>query len=124
MKRILFIVVILIIFLAGCEKEADITDNFEYANFEVTNTTTGMTSYGCPYVKITVKNVGSKTGYNVSCTVKAFNGNTIIDTGFAYFADGSDIDPGESAIDDAIFFDLSSHNQYDRLEYDLDWLEH
>ena len=111
-------IIVLTFASTGCD------ENEKSADFEIVNISTGMTSYDCPYIEITVKNTGNKTGYNVSCDVKAISGSTIIDTGFAYFANGADIGAGMSAVDDAIFFDLSSHGDYDRIEYDLDWLEH
>ncbi|MCK4297109.1 MAG: hypothetical protein KAX28_10695 [Candidatus Marinimicrobia bacterium] len=58
----------------------------------------------------------------VSCDVQAKKGNLIIDSGFAYFANGGNIKVGESAQDEAIFFEINSHNDYDNLTYDLDWL--
>ena len=93
------------------------------ADFEITNVLKGMKSYGSPFLTLTVKNVGNGTGYNVSCDVYAKIGNTIVDDGFAYFAGGGNIDPGESAIDEAIFFDLESHSDYTSLEYNLDWID-
>jgi len=113
---------ILIIFsslliLISCER-----DEPKKAKYEIIGTTTGMKSYGSPFITITVKNTGNATGYNVACDVQAKKGSLIVDSGFAYFANGSDISPGESAKDEAIFFNLDSHNDYDKLEYDLDWL--
>ena len=91
--------------------------------FEIVSIAKGMKTYGSPFVTLTVKNTGNATGYNVSCDVQAIKGSLIVDDGFAYFAGGGDIKPGMSAVDEAIFFDLNSHSDYDRLEYDLDWLE-
>ena len=121
MKRFAVLGIAILIILASC----DIFEPEEpkKPKFEITNTVKGMTSYDCPKITITVKNTGNATGYNVSCDVQAIRGSTIIDDGFAYFASGGDIDPGMSAVDEAIFFDLSSHSDYDRLEYELDWLE-
>lgn len=45
--------------------------------------------------------------------------NTIIDTGFAYFANGGNIASGESAKAEAVFFELKSHDEYFELKYDL-----
>lgn len=80
-----------------------------------------MKSYGSPYVEITVKNDGDATGHLVTCDVYAKKGNIIVDTALAIFAGGSSIKPGESAIDEAIFFDLDSNSDYDVLSYELDW---
>jgi len=92
-------------------------------NFRIMSRESGMTDYGRPKVTIIVKNTGTETGYNVSCDVQAKKVDTIMDSGFAYFANGGDIDPGEKAQADAIFFDLTTLDGY-KLEYDLTWLEH
>ncbi len=118
MKRFTFIALIL---LAGCGIFEP--DEPKEPSFAVTSTVKGMKDYGSPFVTITVKNIGNATGYNVSCDVLAKKGNLIVDSGFAYFANGASIDPGESAVDEAIFFDLDSHSDYDKLEYELDWLK-
>ncbi len=121
MKRLFLVLALgLGVLLTGC---SDSPFAPKEAEFEITDTSYGMTSYDCPYVQITVKNVGNATGYNAACYAHAKNsGGTIIDTGFAYFAGGGDIDPGESAQDDAIFFDLSSWSEIASVEYDLSWL--
>ena len=111
----------LILLLSGCGEDG-LTGAEKEAKFEITSTSTGVKSYGAPYIIITVKNTGNATGYNASCDVQAKIGNTIIDAGFAYFASGGSISVGESAIDEAIFFDLTSHSDYDNLKYELDWL--
>lgn len=118
MKHLSFLWVILLLFLLECQKPTEPKE----AKFVITGKEKGMTDYDCPYVLITVKNIGNATGYNVACRVHAKRDDTIIDTGFAYFADGGNIAPGESAQDDAVFFDLSSHSDYTSLKYELSWL--
>ena len=110
-----YLIIIITIFSFSC--------GVDEAEFIITSKVLGIKSYGSPTVTITVKNIGNKTGYNVSCDVQAKRGNTIVDAGFAYFVNGGSIQPNESAIDEAIFFDLNSHSDYDRLEYKLSWLE-
>ena len=90
--------------------------------FTIVDREYGMTTYGRPKVTITVRNTGNATGYNVACDVQAKKNNTIIDSGFAYFANGGNIAPGEKAQEDAIFFELTSLDGYE-LTYDLTWLE-
>lgn len=103
------------------DPEPPVSDEYPDAHFVITATSAEMKSYGSPYILITVKNVGNKTGYLVSCDVYAKQGNVIVDTGFASFAGGNNIKSGESTSDDAIFWKLDSHDQYDTLEYELDW---
>ncbi|MCD6579687.1 hypothetical protein J7L48_09435 [bacterium] len=112
-RLIILFAVLLLLLLSTCGTGPD---------FEIVKTVKETKSYGSPYVKITVRNIGDGIGYNVSCDVLAKRGNNIVDSGFAYFANGANIEPGESATDEAVFFDLSSHSNYDNLKYELDWL--
>ena len=64
------------------------------ADFSIVDVQYGMKTYGSPYIMITVENVGNKTAYNVSCDVIAKRNGIEEDSGFAYFADGGDIEPG------------------------------
>lgn len=91
------------------------------AKFEVISVTKGMEDYGRPYIVITVKNVGNAMGYSVSCDIKIIKGESVVDHEFAFFRGGRNIEPGESASDKVIFYDLKSHDDYDKLEYDMDW---
>ena len=91
------------------------------AKFEIISTSKDMFSYDCPVINITAKNVGDATGYDLTCDVIAIKEGSAIDTGFAFFGFGVYIFPGESITDKAIFFDLTSHDEYDTLEYYLDW---
>jgi hypothetical protein len=108
---------LLMFFLASCGGD-DLTSE---ASFKIVDKQTGVNSDGNPYVKITVKNIGGKPGYNVTCYVDAKKGNTIVDTGVAYFVNGDVLDPGEQATDEAVFFELSTLNGYE-LVYELLWL--
>jgi len=90
--------------------------------FEFISKVKEMTEYGRPCIIITVKNIGDGTGYCVSCHVIAKRGSLIVDTGFASFEDLGYIGPGEISTDDAIFFKLKLHSDYDKLEYELNWL--
>ena len=96
----------------GCEELADETT----ADFSFVSTKRVLRlSGGTPAVEITIENTGDRAGYNVSCDVNALKGNTIIDGASAYFADLNDIPPGQRAVDDAIFWGMGSHTDYDRL---------
>lgn len=99
--------------LAGCGSE-DSSD--PSANIEFTWGEFGTKSYGSPYVILKIKHNGGEDIYNASCDVRAMKGSSIMDTGFTYFADGGTIRSGESTQDEAIFFNLSSHSQYERVE--------
>ena len=116
------------VLLCNCsEKESIINDKVndsKKADFIITDIMEmGITSYNCPYIKLKVKNVGNATGYNVACHINALNASyTIIDTATAYFAGLSNIKPGQSAQDDAIFFELKTHSDYSSLEYTMSWL--
>jgi len=116
-QGLIFILLLVLFILIHC----DIFEPRE-ARFEIISTSKEMTSYGFPYIEITVKNVGDATGFNVSCDVIAIKEESVVDSGFAYFGVGIDVSPGESIIDDAIFLELTSHDDYDKIEYVLDWL--
>jgi hypothetical protein len=76
-----------------------------------------------PSLMITVKNTGTATGYNVGCNANALNAaGTIIDTALAFFAGLGNIDVSQTALDEAVFFNLASHTDYPSLEYDCTWL--
>ena len=116
------LILVMLILVAGCEFDYPTGTVSGKANFIIMSRTSGRTVYNAPVMNIRVKNIGSGTGYNVSCSVKAKKGNLIVDSGFAYFADGGNINPREQAQDEAIFFKLTTLNNY-KLEYDLSWLE-
>lgn len=83
-----------------------------------------LTDYGSPRIWITVQNTSQDTLYNAACTVYAKDSHKVVlDDGFAYFVEGGNIAPGETAREDAIFFDLSSHDDYAMLTYELSWLK-
>ena len=98
-----------------------VSSQYPDAHFVITATSAEMWLEIRPSISITVKNIGNKTGYLVSCDVYAKKGNVIVDTGWASFAGSNNIQSGESTSDDAIFFKLDSHDEYDTLEYDLSW---
>ncbi len=93
------------------------------AKFDVMSVKKTTTSYSRPSLTITVKNIGDATGYNVSCDANALDSaGIIIDTAQAFFAELGDITVGQSALDEAVFFNLSSHDDYVSLTYNCDWL--
>ena len=104
------------------DPDPPVSDEYPDAHFVITATSAEVKSYGSPYILITIKNIGNKTGWNVSCDVYAKQGNVIVDVGKAFFAGLGSIRSGEKTSDDAIFFKLDSHDQYDTLEYELSWL--
>ena len=84
--------------------------------------TKGYTSYDRPYVGGTVINNGDETGYNTKVTIHAYRGNTIVDTAYGYPANLGDIPEGVTATFEAVFYYIESHDDYDRLEIDIDYL--
>lgn len=76
---------------------------------------------GSAAIAMTVRNTGSNsTAYYVGCSIKLKRGNTIIDRGVAYFWT---LRPGEAAIDEARFYRIEKHSEYDRVEYTLYWYD-
>lgn len=114
-KRI-FIFTFWILLCLGCRKEEK-----DFAEFEVVETLQLMKNYGAPYVLVTVKNIGSAPGFNVSCEVIAKSNSRIVDSGLAYFKSGEKIFPNEQAVNEAVFQNIASHSNYSSLEYKLNW---
>jgi len=85
--------------------------------------TKSMTSYNCPQILGTIKNISDKTIYNVGIDFFAYNSaNTIIDTASGFPANLGNIPAGTSATFDAIFFKLTAWSQIDHVTYVIDWL--
>jgi hypothetical protein len=84
-----------------------------------------MTSYGCPQFSGYVKNVGAVIGYNCMIEFRAYsdpNRTTIIDTASGFPADLGNIEPGQRAYYEAVFFKLTSWNQVKSWDYRISWL--
>lgn len=113
----------LVFFVSGLVACSDEGDSGSGADIEFSWGESATKSYGAPYVILHIMHKSGDDIYNASCDVRAMNGSSIMDTGFAYFADGGTIRSGESAQDEAIFFNLSSQSEYDRFETsDCTWL--
>ncbi len=110
------------VFGIGCE-ELDEVFSDSVADFSFVSTKQTYVSWGAPAIEVTVKNTGERTAYNVACDINALRGSTIIHSTTAYFAGLNDIDPGQQAMDEAIFWTMDSHADYSRLEYTLRWIE-
>jgi hypothetical protein len=77
------------------------------AHFITVSVVTSTTTFGSYAVDVTIKNDGESTGYNAKAVINALQGTTIIDTGMAFPANLGDILPGQSAKDQAVFFNLT-----------------
>jgi len=110
-KLLLLLVVLTSLIGCGSDDSSEPNANVEFSFGEF-----GMKSFGAPFVVLHINHTGGNDIYNASCDVRAMQGSTIVDTGFAYFADGGTIKSGESAHDEAIFFNLSAHTQYETVE--------
>lgn len=82
----------------------------------------GYTSYNRPKINGRVINNGDATGYNTMVTVYAYSGNTLVATAVGFPADLGDIPVGAIVDFEAVFFDLQSHNQYDRASAEVEFL--
>lgn len=124
MKKAFIIFGLTVIFiLASCNNPASQSSgSLSSAAFSVVSETKLLKSYGSPYIKGTVQNTGNRTGYNVSVNYTAYKNNVIIDTARGFPASLGSIPIGVQAIYEAIFFDLDSHNDYDRLAVSISFL--
>jgi len=116
------IVIFLLLSFGACDFDT-MVNNDDSADFIIMSKAIGTTNTGRPMVVLTVKNIGTSTGYNLSCDIQVMSGKTIIGSGWAYFGGGGDIEPGEMARNTAIFYGMDSVKEY-RLDYTLSWLEH
>lgn len=118
--RYLAVMLIIVLLVSGCKEKVAAPP--PEAEFTVTGASAIMTSFNRPAIRVTIKNTGNATGYNVGVTIQAISGNTIVDTGHAFPGDLGNIAPGQSAVDDAVFFNLTNHSDYTRTETEIDWL--
>ncbi len=123
MKPFKLTIIFLVFAFSGCGGGSSSSSEPVAAAFEITGVSKLMKTYGAPYLVVTITNTGNLAAWNVSCDVYAKMGNTYVDDSFLYFLSGGTINPGESAIDDTIFFALSSHSDYDDIVYQCSWIE-
>ena len=139
MKKLLTIITILSLIVSGCKKEEDVkpvepapvtttptTPTVVYkADFIITNEVWSWTTYNKLQVTTTVKNTGNGSGYNVSVKYRLKDGSTIVDNATSYPGNLDDILPGESAVDDAIFFNTTpeSYELVDTYTTEIDWID-
>ena len=121
MKRLYGLLIIIpIILLPGCNidklfgGEYYSSDDCIIENLERYDATPGQFAR----FVITVTNISGSTLFNISCSVKLKIGDTIIDRGNVSF--GS-LDPGESAINEVWFSEISKHTDYEYYEITLYW---
>jgi hypothetical protein len=80
------------------------------------------TDWDAPQITGAVKNVGNTNVFNCSVEFKAYVGKTIVDVATGYPADLGDIGPDESANFDAVFDEIESHDDYDKIVTKIDCL--
>jgi len=98
------IIILILSFLSSCGGGGDTAPAGPSANISFTYGAWGTKSYGAAFLPVTLHHNGGSAIYNASCDIQAMNGNIIVDTGFAYFANGGTITAGQSSVSEAIFF--------------------
>lgn len=73
------------------------------------------TDFDAPRITGEVRNAGKVNAWNCSVEFKAYVGKTIVDVATGYPADLGDIGPGENATFEAVFEDIQSHDDYDKV---------
>jgi hypothetical protein len=122
MKRLLILINIIPLFLiSGCSPDSLLGIIFSPPHCEVS----GIQKYDAApgeFAKfvITVKNNGEATAYDVGCSIKLKNGNTIIDWGNADFGT---LESGESAIAEAWFTEITKQTDYQSYQMTLYWYD-
>jgi hypothetical protein len=71
-------------------------------------------------IRMTVKNTGDATAYNVACGIKLKTGSHIVDESAIYFGT---LASGESYAQEAWFSNIQTHSQYSNAEYHLYWYD-
>jgi hypothetical protein len=123
MKLFFKVLIILVLFsLTGCDPNSPLSISISPPNCDLIS----LEKYDGAFAVfakdvLTVKNVGDgATAYNVGCTIELKRGNTIIDWGSASFGT---LEPGESAIDKALFSEIQSHSEYESSKITLYWYD-
>jgi hypothetical protein len=124
MKNVVLLISLFILTAFGCGGSSSSGGGSKpQANFQMIAIDKTMQSYGSPSLTITIKNVGSATGYNVGCNSYARNAsNTIIDTAKTFYAGLGNIAVNDTAQDVGVFFNLKSHDDYKTLTHECSWL--
>jgi imidazole glycerol phosphate synthase subunit HisF len=107
----------LVLFIVQCNR----ADEGPYPEFEVVSYQKEYKDYGAPYLIIKIRNTGTAPGFNVSCEAVAKTDVRIIDSALAYFKNGDKIYPGEVSTDEAVFLNITSHDQYRVMSFKLKW---
>ena len=89
--------------------------------FKITDARKYYTSSGMASVRLSVTNVGNKTGSNVRCRVYALKNNIRIDEAEVQFNSGRDFLPSKYFTGWAEFSNIDAHEHYDTLKYRLFW---
>lgn len=112
--------------LAGCNPDEDVSSNSEVdkPDLKVEFLDFGTKSYGSPYVEVRLTWRGDHDIYNLGCDVRAYdNDGSIIDTGLAYAASGSTIQPNQIVLEEAVFTSLDSLDPIDQVDAECSWLD-
>lgn len=75
--------------------------------------------FGTPAVELSITNNSTSTINFAVCGVEAKRGDLILDVASLFFESLGEIAPGETSIDEGVFFDLESLNQFDTGSFDL-----
>ncbi len=121
-KYFLSFVILLLIFLSGCDADSPLGILFDPPECEVTSLQKLDAQPG-QFAKfiITVENTGTgATAYNVGCTVRLKQGNTFIESSGTYFGD---LKERESSMSEVWFTSIDNHNQYSSAEVTLYWYD-
>ncbi len=111
----------LVLFLAGCSPDSPFALAFSPPTCSIAGVQKIDASFSNPAtIRMTVRNTGDATAYNVSCAIKLKTGSHIVDQGSIYFGT---LASGESYTQETWFVDIQSHSEYSYVEYDLYWYD-
>ncbi len=111
----------LLLTLSGCTPDSPLAVLFSPPVCNIVNTQKIDASFpNFAKIRMTVKNTGDATAYDVACNIELKSGDTIVDEGSIYFGT---LASHESFTQEAWFSDIQSHSEYANAEYSLYWFD-
>jgi hypothetical protein len=124
MKHQLFLLpslLALLMTLSGCNPDSPFGVMFSPPTCGIVNTQKFDASFPTPAtIRMTVKNTGDATAYDVACEITLKCGDTIVDEDAVYFGT---LASNESYAQDAWFWNITSHSEYTSADYFLYWFD-
>lgn len=131
MKRFSGLILLsLVLFYLGCARATNesSSNSTTVGNAKIVLASESFSTELSKEVKVVavIKNVGSETAYNVNCNVSAFKGTAVVQQSVtADISAGltTNLKPDDFTVFHIILNSLTSHDEYDKLQYVFTWRE-